>query len=1004
MRSFVKPSFAAKFGMATATSAAMAVSSVVALPASAATISVTTCDADGSSLLSAVATANASPAADVIEINISSNCTMTLNEAINITTSVTIDNIHPTNEVMLRRTNGIGRVLQAVVSTSSIDVVLEGLIISGTSFTDDTSRLMDFNGELAYPSNFTIRYTLVTGGYGGGLNVFDAVNLTVEDSTFSSNLNQNSARNGGAIRAIGSSDVTITNSTFSQNGYTGLMNGEISSETNGGALFIEGGDLTIAGSTFNANRSAWGGAIYAKDASVTFTGEVASVFNSNGFAYADLVASDLFGHGGAIDIHGESTFVANSPLDFIGNRSRNGGAIHFEIESDTTVEFNGTVNFTSNLAQNEGGAIRFYSYTENEDDDIQVDVEFNGATTNFTGNRAGGFYGSSGDGGAISIYENNDYSPYSGDEELFRFRFNSGTTTFTNNYAEDDGGAIYTDMEEGFAVFDFIDEHSRGLVYFTSNSTGDDGSAIYLEGGDDADGQAKLYLDGASFSGNTAASDGTIYLEDAAGYVYNSVFSSNSAVDGGVFYLEDDTNDAYLRAENSMFVNNSASGDGGVLYLEDATNFNLNGNVFWNNYSAGVGSVLAMDTNNTDANYLLFGQNTVYLNYAATESAALSLGQASYGHIFFNTFAINTSSSGSLALSVDHNSTYAGALNIYGNIFASTSDDAVVSTAASDDVNDLGFNLLTGPVGQSLNGGQTTVEGYDVALRDGRSLVVTWDQLALETIAVNDYNPDNASTLETMALGETSVAIDFLPTSVADWYVNVPEFDARGVTRVSGLFPASITPAAAPEVVHGLGIDAGAFESVHTFVPQDEEPVAVDPNVVITHVSKPSIQAAGDTITVYGRGLNDVTELYFNGVKVSFVKKADGSLLVTTPALPVGEVVVTAVASDGTAVLQHAFWVVDTLEFATWTRHVGDTIKIYAKNVIGRGKVQFFVDGKEIAWVNAVDATDPKLRTANGYHYLVRTVQLKADGSKTRFEVKLNGERVRRNTYTINSR
>jgi hypothetical protein len=257
---------------------------------------------------------------------------------------------------------------------------------------------------------------------------------------------------------------------------------------------------------------------------------------------------------------------------------------------------------------------------------------------------------------------------------------------------------------------------------------------------------------------------------------------------------------------------------------------------------------------------------------------------------------------------------------------------------------------------------------------------------------VNDDNPDNAGVLETMALGPTSIAIDLLTTSVDYWTI-APAADARSVTRHADGF-----------ILRGNGIDAGAFESIHTFVPQDEEPTAVDPNLIITHVSKPSIQAAGDTITVYGRGLNDVTELYFNNTKVSFVKQADGSLLVTTPALPVGEVVITAYASDGTAVLQHAFWVVDTLEFSTWTRHVGDTIKIYAKNVIGRGKVQFFVDGKEIAWVNAVDATDPKLRTANGYHYLVRTVQLKANGAKTRFEVKLNGERVRRNTYTINSR
>lgn len=1002
MRSFVKPSFAAKFGLASATSAAMVVAPLMALPASAATISITTCDADGSSLLSAVATANGTPAADVIEINISSNCTMTLSSAIEISTSITIDNTHATSDVTLNRTGGVGNVIYVGGMTDDIAVVLEGLTISGAADADETDRLIYFAGDNSYPSTFTIRDSVVTGGLEGGLNVEYAVQLTVEDSTFSSNLNQDSSRNGGAIRAAYGADVTITRSTFTNNGFTGTVNsGEISSETNGGAVFVNGGDLSIEQSTFTNNQSAWGGAIYARDTNITFTGDSTTTFTGNGFTYYDLDNNSLYGHGGAIDVHGDSTFIANSPLNFDGNISRSGGAIQFDLTSDTTVEFNGTVNFTNNFAAHEGGALRFVSDLGSYDGlymDVQIAVEFNGTLTNFTGNRAGGFYPgyySDGDGGAISVYEENEYAPYSGDEELFSFKFNSATTTFDNNYAEDDGGAIYTDMEKGSATFDFIDEVSPGYVTFTNNEAGDDGSAIYLEGGDDAETSAMLFIDGAVFYSNDADSDGTIYIEDATAYVYNSLFSQNSAgEDGGIFYLEDDDIGAYLRSINNKFSNNSAGGDGGIFYLEDASALEVSYCLFWDNYTEGAGSILSMQQDTTDQNHVTLLQNTFYSNYSDTASGALHLGQATSGVIGFNTFAANISGGESLALSIDQRLEYAqGDLEIFGNIFASDSDDPVVDTGGSGGVLDLGSNLLTGASGQSLEGGESTIQDYSVALRDGRSLIVAWDQLDLQVIALNDSNPVNDGTLETIALGEASVAIDFLPTTFADWAEMAPASDTRGVTRhISG------------NVQYGDGIDAGAFESIHTFVPQDEEPVAIDPNLVITHVSKASIQAAGDTIVVYGRGLNDVTELYFNDTKVSFVKQADGSLLVTTPALPVGEVVITAYAADGTAVLQHAFWVVDTIEFSTWTRHVGDTIKIYAKNVIGRGKVQFFVDGKEIAWVNAVDATDPKLRTANGYHYLVRTVQLKADGSKTRFEVKLNGERVRRNTYTINSR
>ena len=86
---------------------------------------------------------------------------------------------------------------------------------------------------------------------------------------------------------------------------------------------------------------------------------------------------------------------------------------------------------------------------------------------------------------------------------------------------------------------------------------------------------------------------------------------------------------------------------------------------------------------------------------------------------------------------------------------------------------------------------------------------------------------------------------------------------------------------------------------------------------------------------------------------------------------------------------------------AYWPKKLSDrTIKLYAKNIVGVGKVQFFLNGKEIAWVRAVDATDPKLRTANGFSYLVRTVELKP-GMKNAVEIYVDGVRERRAAYTV---
>ena len=266
---------------------------------------------------------------------------------------------------------------------------------------------------------------------------------------------------------------------------------------------------------------------------------------------------------------------------------------------------------------------------------------------------------------------------------------------------------------------------------------------------------------------------------------------------------------------------------------------------------------------------------------------------------------------------------------------------------------------------------------------------------------MNDWVPGD--TTKGFSPADSSVLVGAVSsTAVADFEGTEWDFPTTGDQAWNNIVTDTLTAGAINVQVDGDGGgdgdgDGGGDDSGDT--PTDP----TNPNLNITKLSKTSVTGAGDTFVVYGVGLRKATELYIGSTKVTFTVQADGSLLVTTPVLALGQYDIRVVSPEGEAVLQKGLWVVDTLEFSTWTKHVGDTIKIYAKNVIGVGKVQLFVDGKEIAWVNAVDATDPKLRTANGFHYLVRTVNLKADGSKTRFEVKLNGERVRRNTYTINS-
>jgi len=87
-----------------------------------------------------------------------------------------------------------------------------------------------------------------------------------------------------------------------------------------------------------------------------------------------------------------------------------------------------------------------------------------------------------------------------------------------------------------------------------------------------------------------------------------------------------------------------------------------------------------------------------------------------------------------------------------------------------------------------------------------------------------------------------------------------------------------------------------------------------------------------------------------------------------------------------------------------WVKRISDSeAKMYLRDPVGAGKVQFMLNGREIGWVRAIDATDPKLRVATsgpmaGRAYFVRTARLEP-GRKNVLEIYVAGERVRRVAY-----
>ena len=160
------------------------------------------------------------------------------------------------------------------------------------------------------------------------------------------------------------------------------------------------------------------------------------------------------------------------------------------------------------------------------------------------------------------------------------------------------------------------------------------------------------------------------------------------------------------------------------------------------------------------------------------------------------------------------------------------------------------------------------------------------------------------------------------------------------------------------------------------------------------------------SITITGSRLLDAVPT-IQGKTVTVLESTESKLVLEFPSglTPGNNVDLVINSSSGTLTHQDAFDIpvqtcVDDLITSTWTKNLNNgSVKMYAKNIVGAGKIQFMVNGEEIAWVNAVDETDSKLREANGSYYLVRTVDL-VEGQKNVLEIYVDGVRSARSAYS----
>lgn len=206
-------------------------------------------------------------------------------------------------------------------------------------------------------------------------------------------------------------------------------------------------------------------------------------------------------------------------------------------------------------------------------------------------------------------------------------------------------------------------------------------------------------------------------------------------------------------------------------------------------------------------------------------------------------------------------------------------------------------------------------------------------------------------------------------------------------------------------------------------ITEDPEIVITAPLTASTTTASPSVpypgplvvgfsqreSSGGETVRLTGTNLDSITGLSIDEVPVLISEQTSLGLdLIVPEGLQQGVKNLVVVSSLGTITIQAALTIVAGEQAGEdfsgkakgWTKKVGDSaINVYAKDVVGAGKVQFFVNGTETAWIRAEDDRDKKLRIANGAHYLVRTVKL-VESVKNVFEIHVDGVRIWRTAYT----
>lgn len=469
-----------------------------------------------------------------------------------------------------------------------------GLYVVGSTLTlvdvtaSNNASYDDGAGLHATQSNLTLIRPRFTGNtqlagspvnaLGGGMHTYQCA-LVLDEPTFENNAT--SSGGGGISSWFGTLEIT-----------GGLFEGNSAGDGNGGggAINVYEGTAAITGTDFTANAALDGGAI-------AIRGDNASLAMNGGV----LTGNAAIEEGGALRLGpGDSVIHPNFPasldsVQFAANTAIWGGAIYGSgidlVLTDAT--------FEDNTADIDGGGIyAFYG-----------DITATGST--FHNNQANGANWTDG-GGAIrgapvDLEATNCLFVGNGAEQggavlIEESSGNLGTadftdTTFTNNMANADGGAVFLSRMAATTT--------GGL--FENNSAGRLGGAVHqwVEG--------SHAFDGVEFIGNTAANGGgALRLGNGLEATLTSaLFDGNSAENGGAVSTSVDT-----EIRSTAFLDNTATVDGGAVSSTGVVD--IRDSTFTGNQAARNGGAISVVTDT-----MLLGSCTFELNSATFDGGAV---------------------------------------------------------------------------------------------------------------------------------------------------------------------------------------------------------------------------------------------------------------------------------------------------------------------------------------------------------------------------------------------